>query len=92
MNVREAADLMGANATSVSPKLFDKQIKDYSIDSRTVGAGELFLLSRKKTTPAPDLMVSLPKHIDSSATHSSVERLRLWHAWTMLVGILISRR
>ena len=42
MNVREAADLMGADATSVSAKMFDKQIKDYSIDSRSIGAGELF--------------------------------------------------
>ncbi len=42
MKVREAADLMGANATSVSAELFDKQIRDYSIDSRSVGAGELF--------------------------------------------------
>ena len=42
MKVREAADLMGANATSVSAEMFDKQIRDYSIDSRSVGAGELF--------------------------------------------------
>ena len=33
---------MGANATSVSAELFDKQISDFSIDSRSVGAGELF--------------------------------------------------
>ena len=33
---------MGANATSVSAELFDKQITDFSIDSRSVGAGELF--------------------------------------------------
>jgi UDP-N-acetylmuramoyl-tripeptide--D-alanyl-D-alanine ligase len=42
VKVREAADLMGANATSVSAEMFDKQIRDYSIDSRSVGAGELF--------------------------------------------------
>src|SRR5215211_6455104 len=42
VKVGEAADLMGANATSVSAELFDKQIRDYSIDSRSVGAGELF--------------------------------------------------
>ncbi|HEU4507453.1 MAG TPA: UDP-N-acetylmuramoyl-tripeptide--D-alanyl-D-alanine ligase [Pyrinomonadaceae bacterium] len=42
MKVREAASLMGANATSVSAELFDKQISDFSIDSRSVGAGELF--------------------------------------------------
>jgi UDP-N-acetylmuramoyl-tripeptide--D-alanyl-D-alanine ligase len=33
---------MGANATSVSAELFDNQISDFSIDSRSVGAGELF--------------------------------------------------
>src|SRR5215217_7269135 len=33
---------MGANADSISAEMFDKQIKDYSIDSRSVGAGELF--------------------------------------------------
>ena len=42
MKVGEAAALMGANATSVSAEMFDKQIRDYSIDSRSVGAGELF--------------------------------------------------
>ena len=42
MNLGEAAALMGANATSVSAEMFDKQIRDYSIDSRSVGAGELF--------------------------------------------------
>ena len=33
---------MGANATSVSAELFDKEITDFSIDSRSVNAGELF--------------------------------------------------
>src|SRR5215470_10278879 len=33
---------MGAHAGSGSAELFDKQITDYSIDSRSVGAGELF--------------------------------------------------
>jgi UDP-N-acetylmuramoyl-tripeptide--D-alanyl-D-alanine ligase len=33
---------MGADATNVSAELFDKQISDFSIDSRSVGAGELF--------------------------------------------------
>src|SRR5215216_3544655 len=42
VKVGEAAALMGANATSLSAEMFDKQIKDYSIDSRSVGAGELF--------------------------------------------------
>ena len=42
MKVGEAAALMGANASSISAEMFDKQIKDYSIDSRSVGAGELF--------------------------------------------------
>ena len=42
MKVREAAALMGADASSVGAELFDKQIRDFSIDSRSVGAGELF--------------------------------------------------
>src|SRR5215212_6959070 len=42
VKVGEAAALMGANATSISAEMFDKQIKDYSIDSRSVGAGEIF--------------------------------------------------
>ncbi len=42
MNLGEAAGLMGANVTSISAEMFDKQIRDYSIDSRSVGAGELF--------------------------------------------------
>ena len=42
MKVSEAAALMGADATSMSAAMFDKQIRDYSIDSRSVGAGELF--------------------------------------------------
>jgi UDP-N-acetylmuramoyl-tripeptide--D-alanyl-D-alanine ligase len=42
LKVAEATLLMGANAESASAELFDKEIKDYSIDSRSVGAGELF--------------------------------------------------
>lgn len=42
MNVGEASLLMGANAEGPSAELFDKEIKDFSIDSRSVGAGELF--------------------------------------------------
>jgi UDP-N-acetylmuramoyl-tripeptide--D-alanyl-D-alanine ligase len=42
VNVREASLLMGANAEAVSVELFDKEIKDFSIDSRSAGAGELF--------------------------------------------------
>ncbi len=42
MNVREAAILMGAVADETDPELFDKEITDYSIDSRSVDAGELF--------------------------------------------------
>jgi UDP-N-acetylmuramoyl-tripeptide--D-alanyl-D-alanine ligase len=33
---------MGASTASLSAELFDKEIKDFSIDSRSVGAGELF--------------------------------------------------
>jgi UDP-N-acetylmuramoyl-tripeptide--D-alanyl-D-alanine ligase len=42
VKVGEASLLMGANATGASAKLFDKEIRDFSIDSRSVGAGELF--------------------------------------------------
>jgi len=42
VNVGEAAALMDADATSISAEMFDKQIRDYSIDSRSAGAGELF--------------------------------------------------
>lgn len=42
MNLREAASLMGADVTSLGAELFDKEITDFSIDSRSVGAGELF--------------------------------------------------
>src|SRR5438105_2398189 len=42
VNVRSAAELMGATATSLSAELFDKQIKDFSIDSRATTEGELF--------------------------------------------------
>ncbi len=33
---------MGANTSDVAPSLFDKEIKGYSIDSRSVRAGEMF--------------------------------------------------
>src|SRR4030095_3789111 len=39
---------MGADATSISAEIFDKQINDYSIDSRSVGAGELFFALSQK--------------------------------------------
>lgn len=42
MNVREASILMDADATHLSVGLFDKQIVDFSIDSRSLNAGELF--------------------------------------------------
>jgi UDP-N-acetylmuramyl pentapeptide synthase len=42
VNVREAAVLMEAAVNDVSAELFDKKITDFSIDSRSVKAGELF--------------------------------------------------
>src|SRR5689334_22896954 len=42
MNIRTAADLMGATTSGLRPELFDKEILDFSIDSRTTEAGELF--------------------------------------------------
>jgi UDP-N-acetylmuramoyl-tripeptide--D-alanyl-D-alanine ligase len=48
VKVGEAAGLMGASATSISAEIFDKHISDYSIDSRSVGAGELFFALSQK--------------------------------------------
>lgn len=48
MNVRQAASLMGANVDDLSAVLFDKEITDFSIDSRSVKAGELFLALSQK--------------------------------------------
>src|SRR5207248_1637567 len=42
MDIRTAADLMGATTDSLRPELFDKEILDFSIDSRTTEAAELF--------------------------------------------------
>ena len=42
MNIRTAAELMGADVSRLRPELFDKEILDFSIDSRTTEAGELF--------------------------------------------------
>ncbi len=42
MNLREAMVLMGASADGMSAGMFDNEIKDFSIDSRSVKAGELF--------------------------------------------------
>lgn len=42
MKVREASLLMGAGTDELGAKLFDKEIIDFSIDSRSVKAGELF--------------------------------------------------
>ena len=53
MNVREASLLMGANMKDLSAELFDKEIRDFSIDSRSVEAGELFFaLSQEDYTRA----------------------------------------
>jgi len=48
VNLGEAADLMGANVASMGAEMFDKTITDFSIDSRTVGAGELFFALSQK--------------------------------------------
>lgn len=42
VNIRTAANLMGATTDSLRAELFDKDIVDFSIDSRTVSDGEIF--------------------------------------------------
>ena len=42
MNIKTAASLMGATTDGMRAELFDKEIVDFSIDSRTAGEGELF--------------------------------------------------
>ena len=42
MNIRTAAELMGATVEGLDPELFEKEILDFSIDSRTSEPGELF--------------------------------------------------
>ena len=42
MNIKTAASLMSATTDGLRAELFDKEIVDFSIDSRTAGAGELF--------------------------------------------------
>ncbi|MGZ5435390.1 MAG: UDP-N-acetylmuramoyl-tripeptide--D-alanyl-D-alanine ligase [Pyrinomonadaceae bacterium] len=42
MNIRTAAELMDADTNRLRPELFDKEILDFSIDSRTTESGELF--------------------------------------------------
>lgn len=53
MNVREAAVLMGADTAGLGAAIFDNTITGFSIDSRSVGAGELFFaLSQQDYTRA----------------------------------------
>jgi UDP-N-acetylmuramoyl-tripeptide--D-alanyl-D-alanine ligase len=53
VKVREASLLIGANVEDLSAELFDKEIKDFSIDSRSVEVGELFFaLSQEDYTRA----------------------------------------
>ena len=48
MKLREAATLMGASAEELAAELFDKEIVNYSIDSRSVTPGELFFALSQK--------------------------------------------
>ena len=42
VNIRTAASLMGATTDRLRPELFDREIADFSIDSRTAGEDEIF--------------------------------------------------
>jgi len=42
VNIRTAAELMDADVNRLRPEVFDKEILDFSIDSRTTEPGELF--------------------------------------------------
>ena len=42
VRIKTAAELMGVTTEGLSAEIFDKEIVDYSIDSRTVSQGELF--------------------------------------------------
>ena len=76
MKLGEAAALMGANATSVSAEMFDKQIRDYSIDSRSVGAGELFFALSQQDYARAGLMVSLSMRTSLFLMHFGAVRSR----------------
>ena len=48
MNLTEAASLMDAKTEELAVEMFDKKIEKFSIDSRAVGAGELFFALSQK--------------------------------------------
>ena len=48
MKIGEATSLMGARVIDASAELFDKEIEGFSIDSRTINAGELFFALSQK--------------------------------------------
>ena len=48
MKLGDAAELMGADVSALSAEMFDKQINDFSIDSRSAGAGDLFFALSQK--------------------------------------------
>ena len=77
MNVREASVLMGAQASAVSVELFDKCIKDFSIDSRSVSAGELFFALSQVDYARAGLTVLSSMDTNSSLTHLNTTRLLL---------------
>jgi UDP-N-acetylmuramoyl-tripeptide--D-alanyl-D-alanine ligase len=48
VKLKEAASLMGASADNLATELFDNEIIDYSIDSRSVKQGEVFFALSQK--------------------------------------------
>ena len=62
--------------------MFDKQITDYSIDSRSVGAGELFFaLSQKDYVRAGFNGEFADGHSFIEASFCCAVRLQLWRVW-----------
>jgi UDP-N-acetylmuramoyl-tripeptide--D-alanyl-D-alanine ligase len=84
LKIGEAANLMGATTEGLSAELFDKEIAGFSIDSRSIEAGELFFaLSQEDYTRAgfngtfADAHQFLPQAFGRGAIAGVARRARL---------------